>query len=117
MSAKAERGVLYPDLYCWYVLAASLDILVTAIVMAYYGAVEVNGVASAVIERFGFGGLIPLKFATVILVLLVCEYVGRTKRVTGQRVAQLAVVVSFFPIVAAGAQVTLAHASGMLVSM
>lgn len=115
MSAKVERGVLYPDLYCWYVLAASLDILVTALVMSYYGAVEVNGVASAVIERFGFGGLIPLKFATVVLVLLVCEYVGRLRPRTGLRVAQFAVGVSFLPVVAAAAQVGLLHASVMTV--
>lgn len=113
MSAKAERGVLYPDLYCWYVLAATLDILVTTIVMSFYGAIEMNGLAAATIDRFGFVGLVPFKFVTVALVLLICEYVGRVRPTTGQRVAQLAVAFSFLPVFAAGAQVGLVHAAGM----
>jgi hypothetical protein len=112
MSAKVEHGVLYPDLYCWYVLAASLDIIVTTLVMMYYGAIEINGVAAAMIDRFGFVGLIPLKFLSVALVLLICEYVGRVRPVTGQRVAQLAVVFSFLPVVAAATQVGFVHAAG-----
>jgi hypothetical protein len=113
MSAKAEKSVLYPDLYCWYVLAASLDILVTGLVMAHYGAVEVNGFAAAVIERFGLIGLVPMKFLTVVLVLMICEYVGRHKPSMGLRVAQMAVGVSFLPVLAAGAQVAVVHAAGV----
>lgn len=115
MSARAENGVLYPDLYCWYVLAATLDILVTAIVMSVYGAVEVNGFAAAVIERFGLIGLVPMKFMTVVLVLMICEYVGRHKPSAGLRVAQLAVGVSFLPVLAAAMQVVVVHAVGIAV--
>jgi len=115
MSAKAERGVLYPDLYCWYVLAATLDILVTTVVMSFYGAIEMNGVAAAMIDRFGFVGLVPLKFASVVLVLLICEYVGRLRPTTGLRVAQLAVVFSAFPVLAAGMQVGFVHAADILI--
>ena len=111
--AKAQKSVLYPDLYCWYVLAASMDILVTAIVMAHYGAIEVNGLAAAVIERYGFIGLIPLKFMTVIFVLMICEYVGRERPSMGLRVAQLAVMVSFLPVVLAGMQVLAVHTALM----
>jgi len=113
MSDKAEKSVLYPDLYCWYVLAASLDILVTAIVMAHYGAVEVNGFAAAIIERYDFVGLVPMKYLTVVLVLLICEYVGRQRHVMGLRVAQFAVLISFFPVAAAAMQVAVVHAAGV----
>ncbi|MBX3323566.1 MAG: hypothetical protein KF757_11310 [Phycisphaeraceae bacterium] len=102
-----EKHVLYPDLYCWYVLAATLDILMTTIVMTHFDAIEVNLIAAHLIERFGFVGLIPLKFATVVLVVLICEYVGRERHMTGQRVAITAVGLSSLPVVAALAQVGL----------
>ncbi len=102
-----ERQVLFPDLYCWYVLAATLDILVTSLVMTHFDATEVNLIAAHLIERFGFVGLIPLKFATVVVVVLICEYVGRERHATGQRVAIAAVGLSSLPVVAALAQVGL----------
>lgn len=104
MSGKIAQHVLYPDLYCWYVLFATLDIIVTTIVMDYYGMIEANAIAAGVISRFGFLGLVPFKFATVALVLFVCEYVGRVRPRTGLRVAQAAVGLSCFPILAAAVQ-------------
>lgn len=104
MSGKVGRGVLYPDLYCWYVLFATLDIIITTIVLEYYGMMEANAIAAGVIEQYGFIGLVPFKFATVALVLLICEYVGRVRPRTGLRVAQAAVALSCFPIVAAALQ-------------
>lgn len=104
MSGRLARAVLYPDLYCWYVLFATLDIIVTTIVLDYYGMVEANAIAAGVIERYGFIGLVPFKFATVALVLAICEYVGRVRPRTGLRVAQAAVGLSCFPIVAAALQ-------------
>lgn len=104
VAGKVARSVLYPDLYCWYVLFATLDIIITTIVLDYYGMIEANAIAAGVIERFGFIGLVPFKFATVALVLFICEYVGRVRPRTGLRVAQAAVGVSCIPIVAAAAQ-------------
>lgn len=104
MSGKPVRHVLYPDLYCWYVLLAALDIIFTTIVLEYYGMIETNAIAAKVIESFGFLGLIPYKFATVALVLLICEYVGRARPVTGLRVAQAAVTLSAVPILAVAGQ-------------
>lgn len=103
-SGKAGRSVLYPDLYCWYVLFATLDIIITTIVLDYYGMIEANVIAAGAIERFGFVGLVPFKFATVALVLAICEYVGRVRPRMGLRVAQAAVGCSCVPIVAAALQ-------------
>lgn len=107
MVRNPARHVLYPDHYCWYVLAASLDILMTAYVMAFHDAIEINLIAASLIDRFGFVGLVPLKYATVILVVLICEYVGREQRRTGRSVAAAAVGISFFPVAAALAQLAL----------
>lgn len=104
LSGNVGRGVLYPDLYCWYVLFATLDIIITTIVLDYYGMVEANVIAAGLIERYGFVGLVPFKFATVALVLSICEYVGRVRPRTGLRVAQTAVGLSCVPILAAAAQ-------------
>ncbi|MCL4220060.1 MAG: hypothetical protein KJZ65_01695 [Phycisphaerales bacterium] len=104
MSCNVGRAVLYPDLYCWYVLFATLDVIITTIVLDYYGMVEANAIAAGVIERYGFAGLVPFKFATVLLVLAICEYVGRVRPRTGLRVAQAAVGLSCAPIVVAALQ-------------
>jgi uncharacterized membrane protein len=113
MRSLVGRNVLYPDLYCWYVLAASLDILMTAFVMTHFDAIEVNILAAALIDRFGHAGLVPLKFVTVVTVVLICEYVGRVRLRTGERVAIAAVGLSSLPVVAALGQVALVLALGL----
>ncbi|RMH10868.1 MAG: hypothetical protein D6695_10635 [Planctomycetota bacterium] len=109
MSAGQARSVLYPDLYCWYVLLAALDIIVTALVLDLYGMIEANALAAKVIDQYGLAGLVPYKFASVILVVLICEYVGKLRPATGLRIARLAVGVSCLPILAAAVQLAFAQ--------
>src|SRR5262245_51719109 len=75
-SVALPRGVreraLYPDHYVWYVIAATLDVLVTYVIIGQLGGREVNRVAGALVERFGHWGLIGLKYASVVLVVLIC---------------------------------------------
>ncbi len=101
----ARRHVLYPDRYVWYVLVSSLDLIMTNTVLNYLGFYEVNTIAQKAIEWMGFWGLIGFKFATVILVVLICEWVGCRRRELGRKLATWAVVISAFPVVAALAQV------------
>src|SRR2546426_5662337 len=68
-----RRPVLYPDRYAWYVLASSLDVMVTVTLLVHLGGREVNSFAQWSIERFGTWGLIGLKFLSVILVVAICE--------------------------------------------
>lgn len=89
---------LYPNHYAWYVFAGTLDILVTYVIVMYLGGGEANQLARHVLNRHGWPGMIVLKYATVLVVLLVCEFVGRKSAKTGRRLALAAVVLSSLPV-------------------
>ncbi len=96
---KSVRGhVLYPSHYAWYVLASSLDIILTYTIIYRLGGREVNAVAARLVERFEHWGLIGLKFATVIVVVATCEAVGRRRLVLGRRLVIAAIVLSAMPV-------------------
>ena len=99
-----RRHVLYPTQYVWYVLVSSLDLVTTNTVMNYFGAREVNTIADRAIQMFGFWGLIGLKFATVVVVVGICEYVGTRRHPLGKRIAEWAVAISAVPVVVAMVQ-------------
>lgn len=99
------RHVLYPNRYAWYVLASALDIMVTVTVLVHLGAREVNTIAQWSIDRFGTWGLIGLKFLSVVLVVLICEYVGRRREKMGRWLATGAIFASLLPVGAALAQI------------
>jgi hypothetical protein len=110
-----RRHVLYPDRYAWYVLASALDIMVTITVLVHLGAREVNTFAQWSIEHFGTWGLIGLKFFSVIIVVLICEHIGRRKPRVGAGLATAAIFLSLMPVAAAMAQVVYLTAHGDLV--
>jgi hypothetical protein len=103
--AAGTKSVLYPNHYLWYILAATLDVLVTYTIITHLGGSEVNGIADALIQRFGAPGMIGLKFSTIAVVLLICEFVGRRSFGLGRRLATAAVVVSALPAAIGLAQV------------
>jgi hypothetical protein len=107
-----HRHVLYPNHYTWYVLVSSLDLIMTNTVMHHFGAREVNTIADMAIRHFGFWGLIALKFATVVLVVFICEHVGRKRPLLGKKIASWAVAISAVPVVVAVVQVVLHAALG-----
>ena len=90
--------VLFPNLYLWLVFLASLDIILTRVILFFSG-VEMNPIAQMVIEAFGVPGMAIFKFAVVSFVIIVCEIVGRTRRTTAQKLAVFAVVITGFPVV------------------
>ncbi len=100
-----RRHVLYPNQYVWYVLVSSLDLMMTNTVMKHFEAREVNTIADTAIRWFGFWGLIGLKFATVMLVVGICEYVGERRPRLGRKIAEWAVAISAVPVVVAIVQV------------
>jgi hypothetical protein len=108
------RHVLYPDRYAWYVLASALDVMVTITVLVHLGAREVNTFAQWSIEQFGNWGLIGLKFLSVVVVVLICEYVGRRRRRVGAALATAAIFLSLIPVLAAMTQVVYLTATGKL---
>jgi len=93
-----HHGVLYPNLYVWYVFASSLDVLFTYAMVYKLGGIEINRIANALLMRFEHWGLIGLKYATVVVVVLVCEIIGRRHFRLGRRLAILAVIVAAFPV-------------------
>ena len=90
--------VLFPNLYLWLVFFASLDIVLTRFILFFSGT-EINPIADLVIKSFGVPGMSIFKFSVVTFVILVCEIVGRTRRVTAHKLAVFAVIITGFPVV------------------
>ncbi len=114
---RARRGhravVLFPNLYLWLVFLASLDIIMTRVILFFSG-VEMNPIAQMVIDAYGVPGMAVFKFSVVSFVIIVCEIVGRTRRTTAQKLAVFAVLITGFPVVWSGVLVGSIIASGEL---
>ena len=96
-----SRHVQFPNHYTWFILFSALDIMLTHTILGRFGAFggrELNSIADWVIKEFGLWGAIGLKFASVILVVLICEYVATKNLRTGRRLATAIVVLSVFPV-------------------
>ncbi len=96
-SSPDRSHVLFPGPYVWCVFFASMDIMVTWIVL-HMGGREVNSLAALVIERHGLPGIVIFKFALIMLVIGICEFVGRRKQPTGKRLAIWAVALNVVPV-------------------
>ncbi|MCC6320305.1 MAG: hypothetical protein IT438_02585 [Phycisphaerales bacterium] len=94
----SRPAVLYPQLYAWYILAATLDVVVTHAILHHFGGEELNRIADALIRRFGVAGMIGLKYSSIILVISICEFVGQRNLRLGRRLAVLAVGLSALPV-------------------
>lgn len=90
--------VRYPEQYVWLVLVGSLDIMLTSVILTHLGGREANPIAQWFIERLDIWGLILLKFATLIVVILICERIGAERPALGKRVAEWAIAISCFPV-------------------
>ena len=88
----------YQDAYVWLVLVSFLDIVLTWLVLYVWSGQEVNPIAAAVIEHWGFTWTIIFKFATVVFVVIICEVIGRRKDRTGRALAIAAVVINALPV-------------------
>lgn len=100
--ALARRAVLYPNHYCWFILFSALDIMLTHTILHRYmdfNGRELNTFADFVIRQAGFNGAIGLKTVSIIIVILVCEYVGRRKPATGRTLAVCVVAMSTVPVI------------------
>jgi len=91
------RRCLYPRLYTWFVFLSAMDVMFTWIIL-WLGGREVNWIADQVIGSLGLPGAVGLKFGSVIVVIMVCEIVGRARGPTGRTLATAAVFVSSVPV-------------------
>jgi Domain of unknown function (DUF5658) len=105
--------VLYPQVYLWYVLVSSLDIMFTWVLL-HMGGEEVNVLADYILRRWDLTGLVVFKFMLVSLVICVCEYVGRRRPKLGRILAEWAVGITCIPVLLAVLQV-LVHGGGAAV--
>jgi hypothetical protein len=93
------RGaLLYPAPYVLYILLASLDIIFTWTIL-HAGGQELNVIADWIIRRYDRVGVVVFKFLTLVLVVIICETVGRRDRALGQKLAYWAVALTAFPVV------------------
>ena len=88
----------YPDAYTWLVLFSGLDILLTMFVLFLWSGFEVNPIARAVIETMGPYWAILFKLGTVVLVIVICEIIGRRDDRMGRGLAKVFVVMSAIPV-------------------
>lgn len=100
MPESRPRHVLYPNTYLWLVFVSSMDIMMTWVVL-HFGGYEANGLAAMALQNHGLPGLVGFKFAFVMLVIVICEVVGRRKRETGFALARAAVGVTCLPVILA----------------
>ncbi len=111
-AAGPRTAVHLPNHYAWFIAVGTLDLILTYVVLRL-GGIEVNAVAARAIEVGGLWGLIALKFASVILVVLICEMVAERRPATARRLAVFAIAASALPVLVASGQlafVGLAHA-------
>jgi hypothetical protein len=89
---------LYPGQYTWFLFLSAMDVMLTGLAL-YFGAYEANILAAWLLNRYGMGGLVLLKFTAVPVVIGLCEYIGRRRPATGRRLAEWVVAISAIPIV------------------
>lgn len=89
----------YQNSYVWLVLVSALDLILTMLVLFVWQGHEVNPIAGAVIRHMGFLGAIGLKFGIVILVILICELIGRRSDRHGRTLATGAILISAVPVI------------------
>lgn len=87
----------YENNYVWLIFVSCLDIMLTWIVL-WRGGREANGLAAAIIGRFDLVGIVLFKLAMVLLIIALCEWIGRRSLEAGRKFARAAVAISAFPV-------------------
>ena len=99
----AIPAMLYPRSYKWFVFISALDVILTWFILLLGGS-EVNLLADAVIASTGLQGILIYKFCLVLIVIMICEVVGRRRPKRGRNLAIAAIAISALPVVASIAQ-------------
>jgi len=99
-----RRVALFPNCYVWYVFFAALDVMLTTVVL-HLGGSEVNLLADWVLTRYDLPGVVTFKFSLVVLVVCICETVGRRHYRVGRKLAEWAVAITAIPVILALVQI------------
>jgi hypothetical protein len=100
MQSRNPQHVVFPKGYVWFVFISAMDVMLTWVVL-HLGGREVNALADRIIWRFGLPGLVVYKFALVILVVAICEVVGRRKHETARQLLSVGIMLTCMPVVLA----------------
>lgn len=100
VNESSSRGVLYPNIYAWLVIASSLDVLLTSVIL-HIGGGEANPLAARIIHHFDIPGMTIYKFLLVSFFIIVCETVGRLAPRSGRRLAIVSIVITCVPVTVA----------------
>ncbi len=92
-----RRPVLYPTLYTGFVFLGAMDIMLTWVILHDEG-VELNILADWIIRNHNLLGVVLFKFSMVVLVVAICEIVGRHNERIGRKLAKWAIVLGAFPV-------------------
>ena len=95
--------MLYSRCYKLFVFISALDVILTWFILLLGGR-EVNVLADAVIANAGLRGILIYKFCLVLLVVMICEVVGRRRPWAGHNLARAAVAITTLPVVLSVAQ-------------
>ncbi len=95
--------MLYQRSYKLFVFISALDVILTWFILLLGGS-EVNLLADAVIASTGLKGILIYKFCLVLLVVLICEVVGRRRPWVGRNLARAAIAITAVPVVLSIAQ-------------
>ncbi len=97
----------YQNAYVWILFFSSMDVMLTLLIL-WLGeeeTVEINPVARFVIDGWGgvhglgMAGASGLKFALVVLAIVICEIVGRSSDRKGRRLAWVLAFIAAVPVV------------------
>jgi len=100
MAADDKTHVIFPNGYVWFVFVSALDIMLTWVVL-HQGGREANALANKIIFHYGLPGLVTFKFALVVIVVLICEFVGRRKLESARLLLSVGIMISCMPVVLA----------------
>jgi hypothetical protein len=109
---RSRGSVRYPNAYVWFIFVATLDIVLTYLIlhpvlfardlnMTESRGVEANTLANWFLQRWDVPGMVAFKFLLVVLVIVLCEVIGRRKSETGRRLAEWAVAITAIPVIVA----------------
>ncbi len=90
--------MLYQTAYKWFVYISAMDVILTWFILLLGGS-EVNVLADAVIAHTGLKGIIIYKFCLVVLVVVICEIVGRRRLRVGRNLARAAIAITSIPVI------------------
>lgn len=98
-----SRPILYEEPLKWFLLLSCLDIFFTWIVL-HMGGSEVNWLANYILTHGDLYGLVAFKFTMVVIIILLCDFVGRRNDIRGRFIAKAAVIITSFPVILASMQ-------------